>query len=361
MNDADYFVSQLTRNKANIDKEVEAYWSKKLSYTRATYGDASAVAIESLASIMGRGGKRIRAALAEASYRMFGGSDEYVIAHMGLALEMIHAYVLIVDDICDHSDLRRGGPTAHIMLEAWHQKARFHGDGTHFGRSMATLAAMTGSHEAMLEISNLPVAPELKVAALENLNRFIAVTCHGQFNDIVNEADSTRDKKRVENVLLWKTAYYTFANPLQLGAILAGATPEMLERLMKYSLAAGRAFQISDDILGLFGDAQDTGKSPADDIKEGKRTILTVKALELAEPADADFLEAKLGSIDLTSQDFERCKAIITSCGALDIARSELERSCQDAITLARQSGLPDGDGVRFLAGAAAYLKDRTA
>lgn len=361
MTDADYFVEQLKHNKSLIDAEVDRYWQHKLKSIRETYGETSAHAIEAYAGIMARGGKRIRAALAEASYRMFGGKDERVIKGMGLTLEMIHAYVLIIDDICDHSDLRRGGPTAHKMLEKWHREAALRGDEVHFGASMATLAAMTGSHEAMLELSKLPVDATRRIAAIENLNQFIAVTCHGQFNDIMNEVSGTRDAQRIEDVLIWKTAYYTFANPLQLGAILAGASQPMLALLMDYSLAAGRAFQISDDILGLFGDADDTGKSPADDIKEGKRTILTIKALEMANPKDATFLEAQLGNPNLSAEAFERCKDIINDSGALHAAQVELERSCQKAIDRASGSGLPGGDGVKFLSGLASYLKDRKA
>lgn len=359
--DADYFVEQLSHSKATFDAVVEAYWQSKLADIKTTFGDASWQAVGAYANVMARGGKRIRAALAATSYRMFGGENEEVVKGMGLAIEMVHAYMLAIDDICDNSDLRRGGPTVHKTLEAWHHKAHLHGDSVHFGASMAMLAAMTGFHESMLVIEDLPVSAERRLAALKNLNYFINFTYHGQFNDIVNEASTTRDEKRVEDVLIWKTAYYTFANPLQFGAILAGAPPEMLDALMRYSMAAGRAFQISDDILSLYGDAESTGKSPADDIREGKRTLLTVKALELANPDDAAFLESQLGNTEVTTQDFERCKDIIRSCGALEFAQSELERSCLEATTRARDGGLPDGDEVRFLSGLATYLMDRKA
>lgn len=359
--DADYFVTQLGRGKVLFDAVVEDYWKGKLNDIQKSYGDASWQAVSAYASVMERGGKRIRAALAETGYRMFGGHDEEVIKGMGLALEMVHAYVLVIDDICDHSDLRRGGPTAHKALEAWHHEAHLHGDPVHFGASMATLAAMTGLHESMLIIEDLPVSAERRIAAIKNLNHFIGITCHGQFNDIMNEATTTLDEKRIEDVLLWKTAYYTFANPLQFGAILAGAPPDMLEALMRYSMSAGRAFQISDDILGLYGDAKSTGKSPADDIREGKRTMLTVKALELAGKDDAAFLELQLGNANITPEDFERCKDIIRTSGALELAQKELERSCDEAIIRAREGGLPDGDAVRFLSGLAMYLMDRKA
>jgi geranylgeranyl diphosphate synthase type I len=359
--DIAYFAEQLGRSKARIDAEVDRYWDKKLVEIQQTYGHTSRQSVEALATIMARGGKRIRAALAETAYRMFGGHDERVITGMSLALEMIHAYVLIIDDICDRSSLRRGGPTAHRLLENWHKQAKLHGDPTSFGTNMATLAALIGSHEAMIIIGRLPVDAERRLAALDNLNQLLTVTCHGQFNDLMNEASTTRDKQHIENVLVWKTAYYTFANPLQFGALLAGAPPESLESLMSYSLAAGRAFQISDDILGMFGDKGDTGKDPADDIKEGKRTILIIKALELAPVAEAAFMERQLGNTSLRPADFERCKQIIRSSGALAFAQTELNRSCEEASTKARHGGLPKGDGVRLLCGLADYLQGRKA
>jgi geranylgeranyl diphosphate synthase, type I len=257
--------------------------------------------------------------------------------------------------------VRRGGPTAHKALEAWHHDAQLHGDPAHFGTSMATLAAMTGLHESMLIIEGLPVSAEWRMAAVKSLNYFIAITCHGQCNDIMNEAAGTLDEKRVEDVLLWKTAYYTVANPLQFGAILAGAPADMLDALMRYSMAAGRAFQISDDILGMYGDAKSTGKSPADDIREGKRTLLIVKALELASKDDAAFLDSQLGNAHITPEEFERCKEVIRTSGALQFVQKELERSCREAIAYVHEGGLPDGDEMQFISGLATYLMDRKA
>lgn len=357
--DAAYFAKTLASSKTTIDEVIQDYWSQELQDTQANYGDASLHALSAFASIMDRGGKRIRAALSEVAYRMFGGTDPAVIQGMGLALEMIHAYLLVIDDICDRSELRRGGPTAHRVVEKWHREAGLHGDSEHFGTSLATLAAMTGMHEAMLEITKLPISADRRLEALDNVNRFLVITSHGQFNDLMNEANTTRDRKRIEDVLLWKTAYYTFANPLQFGAILAGAPAKSLDALMDYSLAAGRAFQISDDIIGIFGSPTDTGKIPSDDIKEGKRTILTAKALELAAPADASFLESQLGNPDLTDEAFARCQQIISGSSALSYAQSELAASCQKAIECADNADLPSGDGVRFLRGLADYLRDR--
>ena len=357
--DVTLFAEVLKTRKARFDQIIEQYWQDELLTIRKNYGDASYRTMQAYVSILARGGKRIRAALAETTYRMFGGNDQQVIDDMGRILEMIHAYLLITDDISDQSDIRRGGPSAHRLLEQWHDKDNLHGEAKHFGASVATLAAMVGLHQAMTDTTKLSVSPERRVVALENLNELLTITCHGQINDLVNEVNGTHDLASVENVLLWKTAYYSFVNPLQFGAILAGAPEEALEVLADYGTAAGRAFQISDDIVGLFGAVDQTGKNPADDIREGKRTLLVLKALELASPEDAAFLESQLGNHDLKDESFVRCQTIIRRSGALESARRALESSCQKARQIATNGQLPEGEGIRFLGGLAEYLQTR--
>lgn len=358
--DAAFFAHHLHQQKQHFDDVIANYWQRVLPETRRSYSDASAQTLHALMDIMSRGGKRIRASLAEQAYRMFGGQDQEVVDHMGLSVEMIHAYLLIVDDVSDQSDMRRSGPAAHRILEAWHHQTGLSGNAKHFGASMAQLAAMVGMHAAMNEIASLPIAAERRTAALQNLNQLLVTTCHGQINDIYNQAAAVHDAAAAEQVLLWKTAYYSFINPLQLGAILAGASPDALEALQRYGIAAGRAFQISDDIIGLFGTIDVTGKNTMDDVREGKRTMLVLKALERADPDDGVFLESQLGNQNLTERDFKRCQTIVQECGALDYAAHELAVSCNEARHVLQDSNtLLPGDGVRFLRGLADYLTDR--
>jgi geranylgeranyl diphosphate synthase type I len=178
--------------------------------------------------------------------------------------------------------------------------------------------------------------------------------------DIFNEVLETADEQAVDKVLLWKTAYYTFMNPLQLGAILAGADEAQLKKLEDFSLSAGRVFQITDDILGIFSEEDKSGKSPLDDIKEGKRTLLSVKALELAPKADAYFLEQMLGNKQLSQAEFQRCRTIIEDSGALAYARKQAQDSVIDALAALDKAG--DGwvqTHKEFLAQLVQYLIDR--
>mgnify|MGYP000067047718 CR=1 FL=1 len=194
----------------------------------------------------------------------------------------------------------------------------------------------------------------------KNVNEHFIATAHGQSMDIFNEVLETVDEADVDKVLLWKTAYYTFMNPLQLGAILAGASEKDLKKLEEYSLSAGRVFQITDDILGIFGKEESSGKSPLDDIKEGKRTLLTVKAIELAPKADAYFIEQMLGNKNLTQAEFIRCKEIIDSSGALKYARDKAKDSVVDALAaLGPVRNSWGGEQVVFLEQLVQYLIDR--
>lgn len=357
-----YFRAELSALKQQIDRDIDGYWLGALPAVGHEYGPMSQRVMSEFADMMRRGGKRIRGALAAHAYRLFGGQDDDVALAAARLIEMMNAYILVIDDVIDRSELRRGAPTTHRRLRDWHRQAGWHGQSDRFGDNQAILAAMTGAHQAMLEIGRLNVPADLRLAALDNLNHLLVVTCHGQINDVSNEAVGTNDRQLVEHVLLWKTAYYTFANPLQFGALLAGASQAALDQLFAYSLKAGRAFQLSDDIIGIYGDEAATGKSPLDDMKEGKRTLLIVQALEQASQPDAVFLERMLGNHDLTMAELERCRQIIRRSGALAYAQAEVRRSVRAAQSALQDGVLPvDAPAVQFLHGLAAYLTSREA
>lgn len=325
------FKEQLAEYSTKIDADLAEYAEQALTNSHEHFGEYPTEAVKVFCSLLTRGGKRIRGALTMNSYYMLGGTNDTVAIRAARAIEMLHAYILMVDDIQDRSEIRRGGPTAHVMLRDYHKSHHLRDDAQHFGEAITMNGFLFGVHNAMNELLDLEVPVEYKFAALRNVNRHFIATAHGQSMDIFNEVVDTANIDDVDKVLLWKTAYYTFMNPMQLGGLLAGAQPNDLERLEQYSLAAGRIFQITDDIIGVFGKAADTGKSPLDDIMEGKRTILTVKALELAPKADAYFLEQMLGNRSLTRSEFTRCQEIIRECGALQYAREQAQQSANDA------------------------------
>lgn len=319
-------INDFAELKHQIDAEIEKYSNVLIEKTVEEFGEYPSEPVKAYTEILSRGGKRIRGALTITGYKMFGGTDCPVALRAALVVEMLHAYILIIDDIQDRSETRRGGDAAHVLLE---------GElGSHFGQSIAMNAALIGLHSAINVLESIDVDPELRLSAIRNVNERFLTTLHGQTQDIYNEVSGDVTMKDINNVLLWKTAYYTFLNPLQLGAILAGASNKHLESLEEYSMHAGRLFQITDDILGVFGDSELTGKSAMDDIREGKRSILTVKALELATESDSKFLKSMLGNRSVTDDQFRRCRTIIEGSGALKFANDQAEQS----LAKARQS-----------------------
>lgn len=358
----DGFKKQLAEYSAKIDADLEQFVEQALVDAHEQFGEYPTEAVKAYCALLTRGGKRIRGALTMNSYYMLGGTDDEVALQAARAIEMLHAYILMVDDIQDRSEIRRGGPSAHVMLREYHKAHHLRDDAQHFGEAITMNGFLFGVHSAMNELLDLEVPADYKFAALRNVNKHFIATAHGQSKDIFNEVVDTANIEDVDKVLLWKTAYYTFMNPMQLGGLLAGAKEADLQRLESYSLAAGRIFQITDDIIGVFGAESDTGKSPLDDVMEGKRTILTVKALELAPKADAYFLEQMLGNQKLTQSEFSRCQQIITESGALTYAREQAQKSAVDAFqALDEIHDYWDGPQAEFVSNLVYYMLQRKA
>lgn len=355
------FQSKLDGYKELIDADIAEYVEEIKDSTLREFGLHSRVAADVYCSILQRGGKRLRGSLTMAGYEMCGGKDQKMIIKAARAIEMIHAYILIVDDFQDRSNVRRRGPTAHVMLAEYHQRHNLGQDSKHFGQAIAMNAALAGNHEALVVLGSLDVEPSLRLKALEVVNHSMMVTAHGQTHDIFNEVVARVDEQEVEHVLKWKTAHYSFLNPLSVGMILAGADKNTLENIIDYAMDAGMAFQITDDIVGMFGEEFESGKSPLDDIKEGKRTLLTVYALEHAAPADKNFLIQMLGNHNLMQSEFQRCKDILIESGALKYGRERAEHHVAQALkALDKHPGRWSKEGEQFLRGLSHYILIRT-
>jgi len=358
--DTEIFLSKLKKYKKLIDEDIAAYSRHIEQTTLQQYGANSRVATDAFLSILNRGGKRIRGALVMLGYEMSGGKDRGMIAQAARATEIIHAYMLIIDDIQDRSAVRRGGPTAHVMLADYHRKNHLADDSDHFGEAIAINAALGGGHAAQMILANLDAPEDLRIKVLSIMNRTMSVTIHGQTSDIMNEVSGKVGQKDVEQVMEWKTANYTVLNPLHVGMVLAEADCHATDAITDYALNIGKAFQVSDDILGTFGTEFESGKNPLDDIKEGKRTLLSVYALEHANNADKNFLIQMLGNEKLTQAEFHRCKEVFMQSGALAYAQAQAEQYVSVALqSLDKEAKRWKLDGIQFLRGLAQYLLTR--
>jgi geranylgeranyl diphosphate synthase, type I len=348
-------LDRLAAYKVAIDADIAGYAEYVKTSTRQQYGRYPAeLEVDIFLDVLARGGKRIRGALVIAGYEMCGGQDQAMIVQAARAIEMLHAYILIIDDIQDRSSLRRGRPTAHEMIAAYHRRHKLKGDSAHAGVSIALNAALAGGHAAQTVLANLNAEPELRLKALSITNRTMMITAHGQTLDIMNELVKTPTEADITRVLEWKTALYTIINPLHVGMVLAGAGCRETDAITPFGNHAGIAFQITDDILGIFGSEKDLGKMPGDDIREGKGTLLTLYALKQATAKDRAFLRRCLGDPGLTAAEFKECQRIIETSGALAHTRKQAlaeTSAALDALMATQELWKPEG---------AAFLRDLT-
>lgn len=325
------------RAREAIDKDLGGF----ISRWRTSFDQGSADGLEAYCQIVLRGGKRLRGILAMQSYYAHGGTDDRVALGMARVLELVQAYLLVLDDIADRSDTRRGGLSAHRIIQATAEKTNMRGDTVHYSEAQAVNAAQCGIHKASLELLQLPVSDLISRNALTSLHKNIEVTGMGQMNDIYNEAtNELLDEAAIERVLTQKSAYYTFVNPLELGACLAGRA--MLdENLCQYAVHAGCTFQITDDLIGTFGASSETGKSTNDDIREGKMTLIAQYALANTNDENRLALRAILGDGDASDVECDKARRIMLAAGAKDYAQTRGQwHATQAREALAEQSTL---------------------
>lgn len=325
-------IEKVLAHKKEIDADLErlsATWHKEWSQDYTTH---SVEVLDVLLGLLNRGGKRLRGALAMESYYLHGGTRQRIALGAARVIELVQASLLTIDDIADNSETRRGGPSVHTALAELHKTKGLRGDSYHYGISQATNAAVLANHYALIELMALPAPDTAKVRAAELLSQDISVTIVGQINDLFNEVVTEHVPHDVIiNTLTWKTAYYTFVSPLELGACLAGSDG-LSDRLRRYALNAGVAFQISDDVLGTFGNGFEVGKSADDDIREGKATLLVSHAAKHASAEQARILDAVLGNPSAKKSECDKVRDIFESTGARYYATETAEKYAELAI-----------------------------
>lgn len=281
-------------------------------------------AIESMVS----GGKRLRPTLCYWAFRAHGGQAEgdvtQAVVHVGAALELFQAAALFHDDVMDASDTRRGRPTAHRAFAARHAEHGWTGDPERFGESVAILLgdlALTAS-ETEFARAVAPLDAEVVAAAREVFDLMRTEVTVGQYLDVLAQAlpwgeDPVADEARAREVIVAKSARYSVELPLVLGAALAGAGARAREGMHGFGAPLGEAFQLRDDVLGVFGDPAVTGKPAGDDLREGKRTVLVARAMARASAEQRALLAGSLGDRSLGEAQVAELARILTETGAV--------------------------------------------
>lgn len=275
--------------------------------------------VEAVTDLLG-GGKRLRPAFCWWGYRGAGGADTEEALRAAAALEFLQACALIHDDVMDGSDTRRGMPSAHHRFAMLHRGSEWLGSPEAFGVGAAILLGdlCLSWADEMLLTSGVP--SERLAAAKGVYDEMRTELMAGQYLDLLEQARGGGSVERAMRVVRFKSAKYTIERPLHMGAALAGAGPDVLAAYSGYGLPLGEAFQLRDDVLGVFGDPGETGKPAGDDLREGKRTVLIATAMARATPAQAAQIRRHLGDPGLDATGVALLREVIADTGALDHA-----------------------------------------
>ncbi|MEV0605649.1 polyprenyl synthetase family protein [Polymorphospora rubra] len=263
-------------------------------------------------------GKRLRPAFGYWGYRGAGAPDSDQVVTGLAALELVQASALIHDDLMDRSDTRRGEPAVHRRFAGQHRAAGWQGNPDGYGDSAAILLGdlcLVWSDELLHRCG---LAPEVVARARPDFDEMRTEVTVGQYLDVLTQVTGDTSVERAGKVARYKSAKYTVERPLLIGSALAGAPAALRATYSAYGLPLGEAFQMRDDVLGVFGDPSVTGKPAGDDLREGKRTYLVAAAFEATGDAGRAELAARLGAPDLDADGIERLRAVIVDSGALD-------------------------------------------
>ena len=272
------------------------------------------------------GGKRLRPAFCHWAFVGAGGSpDDPLVVDAGAALELLHTFALVHDDVMDGSRRRRGLAAIHEQFIMRHDDTGWRGEGRRFGEGAAILV---GDFAFVYADQLFGVAPQV---AREVFDELRVELCVGQYLDLVGTASGSSDATQASRIARYKSGKYTVERPMHLGAALAGRLDELAGPLSAVGLPLGEALQLRDDVLGVFGDASVTGKPVGDDLREGKLTPLVAFAARRADRAGAELL-GHLGQPDLDDATIESMQSFLVECGARDEVEREIERLVEQAL-----------------------------
>jgi len=333
----------LFKLKDKIEKELREFFDDKIKQAKKQEKPEEFLEmVKNLRKFTLNSGKRIRPILFYYSYLVAGGEKKENALKASISMELIHSYLLIHDDIIDRDNFRRGDLSMHCRYEKEYGNkkfnfntcsnegeqafVRFHLSGNfkspnnikHFGTSMAIITGDLASSFGyeILTHSNFPA--DLKIKAIEKLNQIVSNTMAGEAIDVILAKRLNADINEVIKMQGYKTAKYTIEGPLHLGAILAGADGKFLKAISEFSIPLGIAFQIQDDIIGVFGNEKRIGKPVGADIKEGKKTLLSVKAFERADKEQLKILSESFGNKNINLNKVNIVREIIKKTGSLD-------------------------------------------
>jgi geranylgeranyl diphosphate synthase type I len=322
----------------HVDRALHDYFESRRIQT-GEIGADFASALDALQEFV-RGGKRIRPTFAWWGWRGAGGAGDGATADAVVraisALELLQACALVHDDLMDSSAVRRGSPTVHVAFEARHRAGGLLGEPARFGLAAAVLLgdiALAWAEDVFLGSG---LDPAMLARAMPPWQAMRTEMLAGQYIDMLTQARGDESEAAALRVDRFKTAAYTVERPLHIGAALAGAGPDVIAAYRAFGADLGVAFQLRDDLLGVFGDPEVTGKPAGDDLREGKRTLLVALGLRHADrdgrPEDAALLRRSLGRPDLAEDEVSDLRDLLGDLGAVDAVEQRIATLTASAV-----------------------------
>ncbi|WP_334142165.1 polyprenyl synthetase family protein [Rhabdothermincola sp.] len=345
----------IRRIGTRIDQHLGRFLAEE--YARWTALDADLAApLDALSDAVLAGGKRLRPAFCGLGFEAGGGDPDASpgreqLDDAGAALELLHAFALVHDDVMDGALTRRGRTTTHVHFEAQHQLLRARGESRRFGESIAILIGDLAHAWAEHHASKLPSVVQPLWREMQ------AELMMGQYLDVLRTAHGRPGVAQAERIALLKSARYTIEWPLRIGATLAEAPLPVHEALSNYGRALGLAFQLRDDLLGAFGEPDTVGKPVGADLRDGKPTPLLALALERAGTRDRQVVEMA-GAPGLDDADVAAIQAAMIRTGAVEAIEARIERLADAAVRALAIDSLPP-HAARSLTEAAAFVVHR--
>ncbi len=331
-----------------INTTLESFFNELPDLLELDLSESSQQALSMLREYSLRPGKRVRGSLAAFAYD-YASESEFAESglRLGVAFELIQSYFLIIDDVMDRSKTRRGKPTIH---ELYAESSAGWASDQHTTNMLAINVGLVAHHLANIVIAELPEDPKRVKVLMAQLQKNISGTTFGQIDDLVQLIGETFSTEDLLRKYLLKSSYYTYISPLQAGLILAGIEDKkVLEEVCRFGAAAGIAFQLHDDYLGVFGESEVTGKSNLDDLQEGKYTLLIHYGLEHADTAGKKLLEKHLGNNSLTQNQGDEVRAVLSDSGAKEYLLQQTKEYADKANKILQTSRYWNNDTAKIL------------
>ncbi len=325
---------ELTQIRHELNQILAAFTSSRSTSLEVIGSELTPVA-KAMSDFINDGGKRFRPLFAYLGYLASGSTPRPEILKACTALELVHVCALIHDDVMDGSDTRRNKPAIHKSFEAFHRLENLKGDAQRFGTASAILLgdlALVWADRMLVESG---ITQTEFVNCQEVFCEMRDELMAGQYLDVLEGALGTTSVERSLKVARFKSGKYSIERPLHFGAALAGRN-DLFQTYSNYGLPLGEAFQLRDDLLGVFGDSKITGKPSGDDLREGKRTVLIATTMELAAPSAKDKLQTGLGKQDISDDEIKELQQIIEGCGASAKVEKLITELTEQAISALR-------------------------